>query len=116
MAININEDNLKQGLLGLVIALVEVIRDTLKIQALKRMESGRLTEAECERLGQALMDLDSALEHIKEEQGITESVQAVREGLDGIVDDVIHKIVNPERWPEEAGQKASSFRGGDEKS
>jgi len=101
MAIAVDERNLKQGVLGLVLAVVEVIRDVLRIEALKRMESGRLTEEECERLGEALMDLDTALEEIKQEQGIAESVQAVREGLDKIVDDVIDKIVNPERWQEE---------------
>jgi len=105
MAIDINEDNLKHGVLGLVLALVEVIRDALRIQAFKRMESGILTEKECERLGEALMDLDIALEEIKEEQGITESVQAVRDGLDEIVDDVIDRMVNPERWREEAKQQ-----------
>lgn len=105
MAIDINEDNLKHGVLGLVLALVEVIRDALRIQAFKRMESGILTEEECERLGEALMDLDIALEEIKEEQGITESVQAVRDGLDEIVDDVIDRMVNPERWREEADEK-----------
>ena len=105
MAIDINEDNLKHGVLGLVLALVEVIRDALRIQAFKRMESGILTEKECERLGEALMDLDIALEEIKEEQGITESVQAVRDGLDEIVDDVIDRVVNPERWREEAKQQ-----------
>jgi len=105
MAIDINEDNLKHGVLGLVLALVEVIRDALKIQAFKRMESGILTEEECERLGEALMDLDIALEEIKKEQGITESVQAVRDGLDEIVDDVIDRMVNPERWKEEAEEK-----------
>lgn len=106
MAISVSENNLKQGLLGLVIALVEVIRDALKIQALKRMESGILTEEECERLGEALMELDIALEEIKAEQGITESVQAVRDGLDQIVDDVIDRIVNPERWREEARRQS----------
>jgi len=102
MAINIDENNLNHGVLGLVIALVEVIRDALKIQAVKRMESGILTEEECERLGNALMELDVALEEIKKEQGITESVQAVRDGLDEIVDGVIDRIVNPERWQEKA--------------
>ncbi len=104
MAIAVDERNLKQGVLGLVLAVVEVIRDVLRIEALKRMESGRLTEEECERLGEALMDLDTALEEIKQEQGIAESVQAVRDGLDKIVDDVIDKIVNPERWQEESEQ------------
>lgn len=101
MVIDIKEGDLKQGVLGLVLALVEVIRDALRIQAVRRMESGILTDEECERLGQALMDLDVALEEIKEEQGITESVQAVRDGLDEIVDGVIDRIVNPERWQKE---------------
>jgi len=100
MAIHVDEGNLKSGVLGLVLALVEVIRDALKIQALKRMESGSLREEECERLGKALMDLDIALEEIKEEQGITESVRAVRDGLDEIVDDVIDRLINPEKWQE----------------
>jgi hypothetical protein len=82
--------------------LVEVIKDTLKIQALKRMESGVLSEEECERLGQAMLDLDTAIEGIKVEQGISESVQAVRDGLDDIVDDVLDNIINPEKWRDEA--------------
>jgi hypothetical protein len=102
MAINIDEKNLKHGVLGLVIALVEVIKDTLKIQALKRMEGGNLSEEECERLGKALLELDTALEEIKVEQGISESVRAVRDGLDEVVDGVIDSIINPERWRETA--------------
>ena len=105
MPIKIDEDNLKHGVLGLVIALVEIIRDALKIQALRRMESGALSDSECDRLGEAMMDLDSALEEIKEEQGIAESVQAVRDGLDEIVDDVIDRIVNPRKWQEEVLEK-----------
>ena len=102
MPVDIDEGNLKHGLLGLVIALVEIIRDTLRIEAFKRMEGGSLTDEECERLGQALLDVDTAIDEIKEEQGITESVQAVRDGLDEIVSDVVDRMVNPERWREEA--------------
>ena len=100
MPIDIDEDNLKHGVLGLVLALVEIIRDTLRLQAFKRMEGGSLTEEEIERLGEALMDLDIAIEEIKKEQGITESVKSVRDGLDSIVDDVLDRIINPERWEE----------------
>jgi hypothetical protein len=105
MVLDIDEDNLKHGVLGLVMALVEVIRDALRIQAFKRMESGILNEEEMNRLGEALMELDIAIEEIKEEQGITESVKGVRDGLDEIVDDVIDRIVNPERWRDEVEGK-----------
>lgn len=100
MAINIDESNLKHGILGLVIALVEVIRDALRLQALRRMESGILSEEEVNRLGEALMELDIAIDEIKREQGITESVKAVRDGLDEIVDDLLDRMLDPERWEE----------------
>ncbi|MBI4296138.1 MAG: gas vesicle protein K [Chloroflexi bacterium] len=103
MTIHIDENNLKSGVLGLVLALVEVIRDALRIQALKRMDGGSLSEEECERLGKALMELDIAIEEIKEAQGVTESVQAVRDGLDDIVGDIIERLINPETWPDKAG-------------
>jgi len=100
MAIELSETSLKHGVLGLVVALVEVIRDALRIQAFRRMEGGALTDEECERLGGALLELDTAIEEIKQEQGIIESVRAVRDGLDELVDDVIDRVVNPEQWRE----------------
>ena len=111
MPIDIDEDNLKHGVLGLVIALVEIIKDALNLQAMKRMEGegleekSKLTEEEMERLGEALQYLDIVIEEIKKEQGVTESVKSVRDGLDSIVDDVIDKVINPERWRKEAEEK-----------
>ncbi len=105
MVLNIDEDNLKHGVLGLVIALVEVIRDALRIQAFKRMESGLLSDEEINRLGEALMELDIAIDEIKKEQGLAESVKAVRDGLDEIVNDLLDKMINPERWNEEAKER-----------
>jgi len=96
--IDINENNLKTGILGLVLALVEIIRDALKLQAVKRMEGESLNEEEIERLGRALKDLDAAIEHIKEEQGVGEAVQSVRDGLDNVVNDCIDQIINPTKW------------------
>jgi len=104
MVVDIDEKSLKHGVLGLVIALVEIIRDALNLQAIKRMEGGSLTEEEMERLGQALMDLDIAIEEIKQEQGIIESVRSVRDGLDEVVDDVIDRMINPEKWRQETDQ------------
>ena len=106
MVVDIDEKSLKHGVLGLVIAIVEIIRDALKLQAIRRMEGRSLSEEEVERLGEALMDLDTAIEEIKQEQGIIESVKSVRDGLDRIVDDVLDKMINPERREEEREQWA----------
>ena len=104
MPINIDEDNLKQGLLGVVVALVEIIEETLERQAIRRIESGRLNDEEAERLGEALADLGEALENIQKENGIEDAVASVRDGLDQISDEVVDKFLNPRRWGEEAGE------------
>ena len=62
--IKIDEGKLKEGVLGLVMAVVEIIRDALQNQATHRMESGRLAAEEIERLGQALADLERDPERI----------------------------------------------------
>jgi len=98
MPIDINEENLKHGLLGLVVTIVEIIRDALRHQALRRMEGGTLTDEEIERLGVALEEIDMAIEQIKKEQGVSETVKSIRDGLDDIVDDLLDKMVNPQRW------------------
>ncbi|MBI4356926.1 MAG: gas vesicle protein K [Gammaproteobacteria bacterium] len=95
MKLEINDQELKHGLLGLVLAIVEVIRDTLRIQSLKRMENGSLTHDQIERLGSALSELDKTIEKIKEEQGVSQAVQSVREGLDDLVNQMVHTGTDP---------------------
>ena len=90
--IKIDQDNLKNGVLGLVLAVVEILRDALQNQATRRIESGTLTDEEVERLGAALADLDIAIEGIKREQGLEQAVQSVRDGLDDLVNDVVQRI------------------------
>lgn len=89
MAVNIDGKDLKQGVMGLVIAVVEVLKEALKHQAVRRMESGTLGEDEVERLGIALMEIDRAVDEIKEEYGVKEAVRSVREGLDQALNDLV---------------------------
>ena len=96
--INIDEDNLKNGVLGLVLAVVEILRDALQNQATRRIESGTLSDEEVERLGAALADLDSAIEGIKREQGLQQAVQSVRDGLDDLLNDVVQRVTGASEW------------------
>lgn len=112
--IKIDEDNLKHGVLGLVLAVVEILRDALQNQATRRIESGTLRDDEVERLGVALADLDEAIEGIKREQGLQQAVQSVRDGLDDLVNDVVQKTLDPSAWTERsAGEtdKDKAFAG-----
>lgn len=98
MAIKIDEENLKEGLLGLVVALVEIIEEVLERQAIRRMEGGRLGDEEIERLGAALLDLDEALLKIKVDNGIEDAVRSVRDGLDQIAEDLVDNFIDPHKW------------------
>src|SRR5699024_707183 len=100
--LEVDEKSLKHGVLTLVVTLVEVIQEALEIQAIRRLEGGDLTEEEQNRLGEALMELDEAMDEIKAEHGITASVTDLHRGLDDVVDEVVDKLINPARWAEEA--------------
>jgi hypothetical protein len=102
MTINIDEENLKEGLLGLLVALVEIIEEVLERQAIRRMEGGRLSDEEMERLGDALSELDEALEKIKVDNGIEDAVKSVRDGLDNVAENIVDQFIDPERWTEDA--------------
>lgn len=104
--IKIDEDNLKNGVLGLVLAVVEILRDALGNQAMRRIDSGTLTDDEVERLGAALADLDQAIEGIKREQGLDQAVQSVRDGLDDVVNDVVQRAIDPRTWHQDIASAA----------
>ena len=97
MNLDLGAEDLRSGLLGLVVALAEIIKETLRLQALRRMETGSLTEAEVERLGRALMDLDQVFEQLKLELGVSETVLSVRASLDCAVEDLLSSIIESER-------------------
>lgn len=95
MIVAIDAQDVKSGVLGLVVALIEIIKEALQLQALRRMEGGSLAEEEMERLGEALIELDAAIEQIKLETGVAAAVKALRDGLDRTVDRVLDQLVDP---------------------
>ncbi|MEV5761522.1 gas vesicle protein K [Streptomyces tendae] len=104
MPLTVDENSLKHGVLSLVVTLAEVIQEALDRQALRRINGGDLNPEEAERLADALLELDEAMEQIKEDHGIVTSVADLHRGLDEVVDDVVDKLINPRRWAEEAQQ------------
>jgi hypothetical protein len=68
--INLNPDDIERGLAGLVLTLVEFLRQVLERQAIRRMEGGTLTDDEVERVGLALMRLEEKVGEIAEHFGL----------------------------------------------
>ena len=68
--IALQPDDVKTGLGKLVLTLVELIRQLLERQAIRRMEAGSLTDAEVERLGATFMHLAEEVERLRKEFGL----------------------------------------------
>lgn len=63
-------DDIETGISQLVLTLLEFIRQVLENQAVRRMEGGSLTEEETERLGLALMRLETRLDEVRQVFGL----------------------------------------------
>ena len=61
------------GLAQLVLTLVKLLHDLLEKQAIRRMESGRLTDKEVERVGQTLKRQAEELDYLCEVFGLDQS-------------------------------------------
>ena len=90
--IEVREDDLKTGLLGLVMALVEIIQEVLADAALKRVEGGSLNDGEIERLGDAMAAIEEAIAEIKVELGVGEVTRDIRDQLDCLVNDLVTSL------------------------
>jgi hypothetical protein len=65
--INADGERVERGLAQLVLTLIELLRQVLERQAVRRVEGGTLTEDEIERLGESLMRLESRMDELKRE-------------------------------------------------
>lgn len=63
--INAQPENAGRELGRLVLTLVEVLRKVLEHQAVRRMDSGTLSQEEVERLGLALLRLSERMDELK---------------------------------------------------
>ena len=70
--IKFNPENVRNGLAKLVLTLVELLRELLERQALRRIDGGSLTPQEIERVGETFVRLAEEIEKLKEYFGFTD--------------------------------------------
>lgn len=68
--INADPEAVERGLAQLVLTIVELLRQLMERQALRRVEAGGLSDDQVERLGQTLMLLAERMEELKSEFGL----------------------------------------------
>jgi len=67
------DEDVQTGLVQLVLTVVELVRQVLEREAVRRMEAGSLTDDEVERVGRSLMELRQRMEELKETFGLSDS-------------------------------------------
>ncbi len=60
----------ERGLATLVLTVVELLRDLMERQAIRRVEDGSVTDEQAERLGRTLMLLNERMDDLVEQFGI----------------------------------------------
>src|SRR4051812_22093750 len=70
--VNADPESVERGLAQLVLTIVELLRQLMERQALRRMDGGTLSEEQIERLGSTFMALEARMEELCEEFGLTE--------------------------------------------
>jgi hypothetical protein len=71
--IEANADTVERELLKLVLTIVELVRQLMERQAIRRMDEGDLSTAQVEELGLGLMRLDEAMTALREQFGLSAS-------------------------------------------
>src|SRR3954447_26859872 len=67
-----DSDIVENGLAKLVLSIIELVRRLLEKQALRRMDTGNLSDEEIERLGTALMKLEEKMNELKRTFGLSD--------------------------------------------
>jgi len=68
--VSADPETVERGLAQLVLTLVELLRQLMERQALRRMDEGTLDDDEIERLGRTFMKLAERMDELKAEFGL----------------------------------------------
>jgi len=64
-------ESVERDLFKLVLTVVELVRQLMEKQALRRVDEGDLTDEQVEGLGLGLMHLEKAMDELKDRYGLT---------------------------------------------
>jgi len=65
--IECSQETIEQGLAKLVLGLIELLRQLLERQAIRRMEGGTLSDTQVEEMGLALMKLEQKIKELAQQ-------------------------------------------------
>jgi hypothetical protein len=69
--IELDPESVERGLVGLVLSVVELLRQLMERQALRRVDVGDLSDEQIEKLGATLMALEEHMTELRGRFGLT---------------------------------------------
>lgn len=66
-----SKDSVERDLFRLVLTIIELVRQLMERQAIRRVDEGDLSDGQIEELGTALMRLESAMTRLREEYDLS---------------------------------------------
>lgn len=71
LRIDADPGSAERGLAQLVLTIVELLRQLMERQAIRRMEAGSLSDDQVETMGETFMKLDSKMTELREHFGLS---------------------------------------------
>ena len=68
--IDANPESVERGLVSLVLTIVELLRQLMERQALRRVDDGTLTDDQVEKIGWTLMSLEQRMSDLRDHFGL----------------------------------------------
>jgi hypothetical protein len=68
--IDADPESVERGLVSLVLTIVELLRQLMERQALRRVDDGTLTDEQIEKIGSTLMALEQRMTELREHFGL----------------------------------------------
>lgn len=68
--IDADPESVEKGLVSLVLTVVELLRQLMERQALRRVDDGTLSDEQIERIGSTLMALESRMAELRDHFGL----------------------------------------------
>jgi hypothetical protein len=69
--LDVDREGAERSLASLVLTLVELIRQLMERQAIRRIDEGDLSDEQIERMGSTLMALDAQMDRLREHFGLS---------------------------------------------
>lgn len=70
--VDADPETVERGLVQLVLTLVELLRQLMERQAVRRLDAGAMTPEETERVGRTLMLLEDRMAELRDHFGLTQ--------------------------------------------